>query len=109
LSKIIGANCLLELAQHYAKLGKTLRIGPKHNLFSTEDSDFGNEWIFSTFGMNAAFNKITDDFQDNLNGMMTSRRFQDFFKEKSRSDFLCEVGKLGHFIANILLQKTIFF
>jgi len=37
------------------------------------------------FSMNAAFTKITDDFQDNLNGMMTSRRFQDVSKEKSLS------------------------
>jgi hypothetical protein len=57
-----------------------------HNLFSTEDSDVGNNWIFSTFNMNAAFAKITDDFQDNLNGMMTSRRFQEIFKGKSLTE-----------------------
>jgi hypothetical protein len=33
--------------------------------------------------MNAAFTKTTDDFQDNLNGMMTSRWFQEIFKGKS--------------------------
>jgi len=70
--------------QNLAKLLQSVLL---HNPFSTEDSDVENEWIYSTFSMNAAFTKITYDFQDNLNGKMTSRRFQDVFKEKSLSDF----------------------
>jgi hypothetical protein len=36
--------------------------------------------------MNAAFAKLTDDVQDNLNDMMTSRRFQERFKGKSLTE-----------------------
>jgi hypothetical protein len=66
--------------QNLAKLSESVLL---HNPFSKEDSDVGNKWIFSTFNMSAAVTETTDDFQDNLNGMMTSRRFQEIFKGKS--------------------------
>jgi hypothetical protein len=48
----------------------------------TEDSDGGNEWIFSLFGMDAAFKaKMTDDLQGNIIDMTTDRRFKTIFKE----------------------------
>jgi hypothetical protein len=62
--------------------------------FMTEDSDGGNEWIFSPFSMDAVSKaKITTDLQDNITDMMTDRRFQTIFKEKSLSEFWCEVSK----------------
>jgi hypothetical protein len=60
----------------------------------TEDSDGGNEWIFSPFSMNTVSKaKITDDLQDNIIDMTTDRRFQTIFKEKCLSKFWCEVSK----------------
>jgi hypothetical protein len=62
--------------------------------FLTEDSVGGNEWIFSPFSMDAACKaKITHDLQDNIIDMTTDRRFQTIFKEKSLSEFWCEVSK----------------
>jgi hypothetical protein len=50
----------------------------------TEDSDGGNEWIFSPFSMNTVSKaKITDDLQDNIIDMTTDRRFQTILKEIS--------------------------
>jgi hypothetical protein len=37
--------------------------------------------------------KTTDDLQDNTIDMTTDRRFQTIFKEKSLSEFWCEVIK----------------
>jgi hypothetical protein len=37
--------------------------------------------------------KTTDDLLDNIIDMMTDRRFQTIFKEKSLSEFWCEVSK----------------
>jgi hypothetical protein len=37
--------------------------------------------------------KITDDLQDNIIDMTTDCRFQKIFKEKSLSEFWCEVSK----------------
>jgi hypothetical protein len=37
--------------------------------------------------------KIMDDLQDNIIDMMTDRQFQTIFKEKSLSEFKCEVNK----------------
>jgi hypothetical protein len=60
----------------------------------TEDSDGGNEWIFSPFSMDAVSKaKTTYDLQDNIIYMTTDRRFQTIFKEKSLSEFWCEVSK----------------
>jgi hypothetical protein len=56
--------------------------------FLTEDSNGGNEWIFSPFSMDAVSKpKITDDLQDNVIDMTADRRFQTTFKEKSLSEF----------------------
>jgi hypothetical protein len=50
----------------------------------TEDSDGGNEWIFSPLSMVAVSRaKIKDDLQENIIDMTTDRRFQAIFKEKS--------------------------
>jgi hypothetical protein len=47
--------------------------------FLTEDSDGGNEWIFSPFSMDAVSKaKITDDLQDNIIDMTTDRQLEDF-------------------------------
>jgi hypothetical protein len=37
--------------------------------------------------------KIADDLQDNIIDMTTDLRFQTIFKEKSLSEFWCEVSK----------------
>jgi hypothetical protein len=61
----------------------------------TEDSDGGNEWTFSPFSMDAVSKaKIRDELQDNIIYMTTDHRFQTIFKEKSLSEFWCEVSKV---------------
>jgi hypothetical protein len=60
----------------------------------TEDSDGENVWIFLPFSMDDVSKaKITDDLQDNVIDMTTDRLFQTIFKEKSLSQFWCEVSK----------------
>jgi hypothetical protein len=60
----------------------------------TEESDGGNEWIFSPFSVDAASKaKVTDYLQRNIIDMMTDRRFQAIFKENSLSEYWCEVGE----------------
>jgi hypothetical protein len=60
----------------------------------TEDSDGGNEWIFSPFNMDAVSKaKITDDLQDSIFDLTTDHRFQTIFKEESLSEFWCEFSK----------------
>jgi hypothetical protein len=52
--------------------------------FLTEESDGGNEWIFSPLSMDAVSKaKITDDLQENIIYMTTDRLFQVILKEKS--------------------------
>jgi hypothetical protein len=59
-----------------------------------KDSAGENEWIFSSFSMDAVSKaKATDDLQYNILDMTTDRRFQTILKEKSVSEFWCEVRK----------------
>jgi hypothetical protein len=85
------AGTLSHITQHLENLSQQFL---SHYPFLTKDSDGGIEWIFSPFSMNAASKaKTTDDLQDNTIDMTTDRRFQTIFKEKSLSEFWCEVNK----------------
>jgi hypothetical protein len=56
--------------------------------------------------------KITDDLQDNIIDMMTYCQFRMIFKEKSLSEFWCEVSKdypsLGLYLDQHTCVKELF-
>jgi hypothetical protein len=80
------------ITQHLENLSQQLL---SYYPFLTEDSDGGNEWTFSPFSMDAlSKDKIKDELQDNIIDMTTYHRFQTIFKEKSLSEFWCEVSEV---------------
>jgi hypothetical protein len=94
LTKMIGSSRLLELNPILRNTWRICQQLLSYYPFLTEDSDVGNEWIFSPFSMDAVSKaKITDDLQDNIIDMTTDRRFQTIFKEKSLSEYWYEVNK----------------
>jgi hypothetical protein len=76
--------------------------------FLTEDSDGGNECIFSPFSTDAFSRAKITDLQDNIMDIRTDCRFQTILKEKPLSEFWCEVKKdypsLGRSAVTVLLQ-----
>jgi hypothetical protein len=78
---MIGSSRLPHIAQHLEYLSQQFL---SYYPFFTEESDGGNEWIFSPFSMDAVSKaKITDDLQENIIYMTTDRLFQAILKEKS--------------------------
>jgi hypothetical protein len=87
------AGTLSHSMQHLENLSQQFL---SHYPFLTEDSDGGNEWIFSSISMHIVSKaKITDDLQDNIIYMTTDRRFQTIFKEKSLLEIWCKVSQQG--------------
>jgi hypothetical protein len=92
MTEMIGTSHLLELSLILYNTWRIFTAVLSYYPFLTEDSDGGNEWIFSPFSMDAVSKaKIMGDLQDNIIDMMTDHQFQTIFKEKSLSEFWCEV------------------